>query len=518
MELTKVVLPPVTLQCLENRVAKADRCSRSLEKRIGSPLGACGNEPLPLAKLVGAGLHQTNPSSTVSLAMQSPAYELLRSFQMSGPETRHLFQQWITHNVTGNDDARGAVCDWVIENFDQLQRFIPRTFPRVVQEERTVSHDSNWRKQSSRILAPLAIIVVLVTAALTYHQRHRPVMQFAQLEFLTLLLTGLTLVSMGSLLMIFRASDPLCIAFMWLTNLGYTLELAPLIVKMAAIHRIMRASKRLRHVVVNRRALVGSVLLLCAVTLSLLMSMTLMDPPKLSPEYVLSDIINDARETVVLENCYCRSKSNFWLVFSGTWHLALLLVATIQAVLTRNVRQELNDSRTLAFMIYSQFIFVLLQLTTLFMRDDLLDSERASAQSILYSLDCIVTVSLYIVPKLVSKDEDIEGSDEMVGSSTVKKLRMLAAIASAQHDRQMNRLSTERELSEQVLVEDSQEEVHHHESTSERFGNSMSVRLSIPSKEFEAHLQDVDPAAYEASLRATDFRGTSQGTISETTS
>jgi 7 transmembrane sweet-taste receptor of 3 GCPR len=286
---------------------------------------------------------------------------------------------------------------------------------------------------------------------------------------------------------------------------------------MAAIHRIMRASKRLRHVVVNRRALVGAVLCLCAVTLTLLLSMTLMDPPKLSPEYILTDIVNGARETVVLENCYCRSKSNVWLVISVTWHLALLLVATIQAVLTRNVRQELNDSRTLAFMIYSQFIFVLLQLATLFIRDDLLDSERASARSILYSLDCIVTVSLYFVPKLISKDEEIGGSDEMVGSSTVKKLRMLAAIASAQHDRQMHRLHTEREpLDEQGLAEDSNVQGHHEGGpASERFSRHIPRRLSIPCKEFEAHLHDVDSAT---SLTNTNCRTASQDTISETPS
>jgi hypothetical protein len=246
--------------------------------------------------------------------------------------------------------------------------------------------------------------------------------------------------------------------------------------------------------------------------------MTLFDPPQLSPEYILSDVVNEAGETLVLESFFCQSGSRGWLITTVTWHLVLLLVATVQAVLTRNVRQELNDSRTLALMIYSQFIFVCLRVASLFLDKEFLESEGAYARSIIYSMDCIVTVSVYFVPKLISKDIEFETSEHMVESSTVKKLRMLAAVATAQHERQMRRLQREQDQSCEILAgDDADEEGQYGRSHPELFGGRSSPHLSIAPDDFEEHIRNVDPATFAAALTGMGNVKNSRDVTSEIT-
>jgi len=527
MELTQIVLPPVTYECTENRVSEVDRCSADPQKRRGSSLGACGLAPNGLKKLISVGVRNDDPQGVErSKATQSPALDVLKSFQMSGRQISDLFVKWnrnVRQNEIANNGAREAVCEWVIENFHDLKEFIPRSFPRIVMPGTKENRGRRSQESASQILASVAIVVVLMATLLTYVQRGRPVMVYAQLEFLTLLLVGLTLVSVGSLLMSFPASDFLCSASIWLTNLGYTLELVPLIVKMAAIHRIMRAAKRLRHIVVNRRTLAGAVVGLCFVMLTFLICMTVLDKARLLPEFTLSEVENEEGETEVYRTFNCQSKSNRWLIITLSWHLALLLISTVQAFLTRNVRIELNDSRTLTVLIYSQFVFVWLRISTLFLGDAVVESSLNLARSMIYSLDCIATVSLYFVPKFISEDSDFEESEQMVGSSTVKNLRMLAALATAQHERQMKRMSKE---SPDVAFprEDDEEEKPVGLTpvgltpvgltpvvgfAPEQFNSRSSIRLFLPPENFQAHLRNVDPGTYMLPVRSTSSTNTS---------
>lgn len=338
---------------------------------------------------------------------------------------------------------------WVLENFDALSTIIPRSYPRVLQHAEMQMRSP--LALSSVIIASLTVLIVTGAMVLTYQQRARRALKQAQLGFLWLLLAGLGLVSSGSLLLTLPSSDISCVISIWLTNLGYTLELVPLIVKMAAISQLVSAAKKMRHAVMSRKKLYGIVSGLSFVMVIFLLCWTTIDPPRKDYEYELTKVKTNESETIVESTCFCKSNSGAWRYTSIASHFGMLLMATIQTILVRKVRKEINESRTLGIMIYSHLMFLCARIMTLFLEDSLNRSSVARLRSILYSLDSIAVVTIYFLPKFLAEDKK-EGSREVpLESETVKQLRMLAAVATAQHERRVNPEKEEQIKEEDIL-------------------------------------------------------------------
>jgi hypothetical protein len=215
------------------------------------------------------------------------------------------------------------------------------------------------------------------------------------------------------------------------------LELVPLIVKMAAFYRLMRAAKKMRHVHLTMSSLFGAVIVLTFVVVIFLTVWSIFDPPRIEAEYQVTGEKNDSNEVVVARYYYCISESLAWSYAAVGWHLVLLLTATVQAVQTRLIRKQINESQTLAIMIYSHFVFVILRLIALLLVGTVQVTDLMLVTSLIFSLDAIATINIYFVPKFLAKKPDREKSEIFVESSTVKHLQMLAAIATHEH-----RLST----------------------------------------------------------------------------
>ena len=86
-------------------------------------------------------------------------------------------------------------------------------------------------------------------------------------------------------MLVIPPSDVSCVTVIWLTNVGYTVELVPLVVKVAAINKLMIAARRMRRVHLKRKKLYGAVIILCALVTSYLVSWTIMDPPRKDADY-----------------------------------------------------------------------------------------------------------------------------------------------------------------------------------------------------------------------------------------
>ena len=86
MELTSVTFPPVTQECLDNRISGDAYCSTDPEESAGSPLGVCGEAPNPIKKVIGGSLFKLTYQDSIVPALQSPGYEALKAFQISGAE------------------------------------------------------------------------------------------------------------------------------------------------------------------------------------------------------------------------------------------------------------------------------------------------------------------------------------------------------------------------------------------------------------------------------------------------
>ena len=189
------------------------------------------------------------------------------------------------------------------------------------------------------------------------------------------------------------------------------LELVPLIVKVAAINRLTKASNRLKRITVDRMNLFVFVAGVVGLVVCYMAFWTAFDPPDRQGEYELTEKVTMNGETVVELSFHCASESGVWRYISVVWHALLLLTATVLAFQTRNVRDEFNESRILAILIYSHFVFVLLRVAIFGLEDSLGYLRSARLISMVASCDVIATCFIYFLPKfLLSNDDGAFGS------------------------------------------------------------------------------------------------------------
>jgi hypothetical protein len=388
----RVTFPTTTQACLDARVSKSDRCSLVKEERVGDAAGVCDEPPNALDKLVAGNLREQTRGPQIPRAEQSPAYDVLNSFSISEFQIYEIFQYWETEAT-----PRDALCRWASENTEYLESFVPNTYPRVVAQE----SDLSALFYVTIILGALTIVIAGVTAFLVERRKKKRAIRYAQIAFLRLLLLGCFLVGIGVILAGIPPTDALCICRIWFLP-GYTLQIVPLIVKTTAIQQMMLSAQRMQRTKIRMHHLFLSVAILMGVVVIFLTLWTVLDPPTKKGEYRLTDANAKDESFNVNVSYYCSSKSSAWGFLAGGWDVLLLLVASVLAIQTRNIRQDFNESRTLAFLTYSHLVFVLLRMATFFLSNsDLLESTLTGIRSILYSADTIAGICIYFVPKLI---------------------------------------------------------------------------------------------------------------------
>jgi len=252
-----------------------DRCSDDFEKRIGTRAGACG-DPLqkPLYKMIARSLYDLIYDPAIPDAIRSPGYEFLDLFSISEFRMDDIYLLWLN-----TSDPRRAICEYISDHLDYVQPFVPRSYPRTLREDSA----NDVLLYLSIMLGGIAAILVSGTAWLVHLRRDRNAIKFAQIDFLFLLLAGSITVSLGAIVMGIPATDASCIAEVWLINLGYTVELVPLIIKVAAVNKIVQASQRMKRVVLKRSALFRAVIVISVLVVLFLVLWTILDSPKKIP-------------------------------------------------------------------------------------------------------------------------------------------------------------------------------------------------------------------------------------------
>ena len=401
-EFHKVVLPPTTQECIDARPQSVDElCSDNLEDRVGDAEGACEYKPVSLAKIIAAGLYDAVYDSSIPEGVRSPAYDVLRRFQISELQIGQLFEYTRNHS-----SDREGVCAWVADNFNETlntTNFVPGSYPRVLKDE-----DKAVFPYVATSLGCLVTLLVLLTIWRVYSNKHKPAIRFAQVEFLLLLLSGSLTIAIGAIVVSVPPTNRTCLAGIWLINLGYTFELVPLIVKVAAINKMMMAAESMRRVVLKRRKLYGAVAFVSLTIIVFLIVWSVVDPPRRAPEYVLSDNLSEDGDTIVYVSYYCDGESDAWQFAAVGWNALLLLAASVLAFQSRKVRSDFNETNTLAFMIYSHFMFVVLRVTTLLVAGTVTVEETTlqRLRSLIYSVDTTATILIYFIPKLFAGTDD----------------------------------------------------------------------------------------------------------------
>lgn len=197
----------------------------------------------------------------------------------------------------------------------------------------------------------------------------------------------------------------------WLINLGYTLELVPLVVKVAAIQRLLHAARQARRIEVNMPSLYGAVFGISLVVVVFLFLWSVVDAPRRQEGYTLSSDLTPAGETIVWVREYCQSDSDAWRYVAALWHSLLLVAATVLAFQTRKLKTDFNENQSLALMIYSHAVFVLLRVLTFSLEfGDGGESEAMRYRSLIFSCDALTSIGIYFFSKFfLSKDDQNSG-------------------------------------------------------------------------------------------------------------
>ena len=399
-EFVPVGMPSPTRECLRNRVTPVDRCDSNFTIRVGSPLGVCAESIRPLQKLISGALFEDTHEMSIPEALRSPAHEALKSFTLTELDLDEIFLLWRTLS------PRGAVCEWVAKNTQLIKQAVPRTYPRIIEDHET---NTSLVYASTLLAAATALVVVWVTG-MVYRHRKRRVIVYSQLEFLYLLLAGALTISIGALLKGLPPTDASCVAEMWLINIGYSFELVPLIVKVAAVNRMMNAARRFRRVSINIKSLFGPVFAILVLVVAAMTVWTLVDPPRLAAEHELTGgpSVRDRADvwfdeaypeptdplypSTVSKFYHCQSESYIWRAISAGWNVVLLLAASVLAFQTRKHASVFSETSLLAMLIYSHFVFVVSRVVVSFFLSSSSGAVVARYESIILSCDTLATI------------------------------------------------------------------------------------------------------------------------------
>ncbi|KAG7354944.1 7 transmembrane sweet-taste receptor of 3 GCPR-domain containing protein [Nitzschia inconspicua] len=391
----QVLLPEATETCSLNRVDTEARCSDDIWQRRGDERGACDQEFHALLRVVSLSFLQQ--ALAEPLDTKSPGYGLVKNLKLSDLELNAMLRSWVEKRVDpfGND-AREAVCSWVVENYDNLLEFLPPGYPKQI--DMVDSYEEGYMI-GALVCAVVASLAVIVIAAASYKYRHRRVIVYAQLHILFFILLGFFFISIGAILLAVVPTPAICMAQIWLVNLGYSVHLIPLLVKVAAINKIMSSAKKMKRVKIKKEQMLkvmGGLLLLVVIYLIV---WSAVDPVKV----VEQRTVTNATSTVVEECITCSSQNYFWYYIAIGFQGLLLIIASALAFQSRDTIPEFDESRTLGTMIYSHSLFMALRCVIMLfdVREIFQPGVSSAVLSYLLSLDTITAMGIYLVPKLL---------------------------------------------------------------------------------------------------------------------
>ena len=412
-----VLLPEATDICSRARVSTENRCSENIMERRGDPDGACDQEAHALQKVFSKKFAEA--SEATPPVSKSPGYDLMKALKITDLEINNMLRRWINVGVDqyGND-AREAVCGWVVENVDMLLDFMPPGYPKQLSEQS--SYDTGFLHAATSVAAFCCLMVVVTSIfAIKFHKTK--VFVYAQAHIVALILFGFFLITVGSILTTLQPSDPICVGRAWLVNLGYTIELVPILVKIAAINKILTSVKKMekKRVKITRKRMLIDVGVVVTCALIFLAIWTIVDPPSKVEQRILP--ADDAQSATIETSLTCASDKGFWVAISLGWQGLLLLMATVLAFQSRDIVQEFNESRSLGTMIYSHFIFLVLRIIvySLGQQEMFRPNVVAAVTSFLLSLDTLFATCIYLVPKCYEAKVSPNGGGRGAYSSNI---------------------------------------------------------------------------------------------------
>ncbi|CAB9521809.1 Receptor-type guanylate cyclase gcy [Seminavis robusta] len=242
---------------------------------------------------------------------------------------------------------------------------------------------------------------------LTYTKRKTKALYFVQSEFLFLIQIGMLLSIGSAVTLALSPSSATCGVTNWIASLGYVLQLIPLLIRILAINQLAASGKQMQRVRLNIWMLYGSVAATAALLVVFLIVWTLVDPPQEQLQYEMTDFETPNGETIVHVYDYCWSENQFWYYIHFGWKAVILLPACLIALLALRVKEDLNDTRNLAAVLFIRVLFLILMVSAGVLAQDN-RSDLMGYWSLLVSLDTIASIIIYMLPKFCDSGEKLE--------------------------------------------------------------------------------------------------------------
>ena len=199
-------------------------------------------------------------------------------------------------------------------------------------------------------IASSALALLLVFVVLRY--RALPVFRSASVPFLVMILFGLAMAFLSIQYWVAPATARDCAAFNWLLNLGFSLSFGPLFAKVWRVWRIF-GRQALRVVKINNWMLASMVAVLLAFD-TIVLSVWQASHASWTA-VTIYQVSSDQLSLISYTQCAPRSDGSdtAYLALIGISKLLLLLFGAVMGLATRNVAQTFNESKQIAYALYS---------------------------------------------------------------------------------------------------------------------------------------------------------------------
>lgn len=425
MEFVRVGLPAPTQECIDyqqQHFGPTTQCITSYEDRIGESVGSCDYQMDELQKVISMGLHiaALQDQAKNPLVLRSPALNYLKAFQVSSLSISHILAKTMEVKKPGLEDyaSREGLCEWLYDNIEPLLDQIDlKANPRFFMEADNMH--AGLRK-AALSLGITSLIWVAITAVMTMKWRTKQTIRLARVDCLIWILLGFALLGASSVTEIYGH----CNLTVWLMIIGFTMELVPILIKIATINKLVRYARIHQRADINPRHLDFTLLGVLLMVLAYLGAWVLIDPLKPEPFATILDD-EELRSHHVAVNEFCKTEHVFWAYINRGFLALTLIILSVFTFQSRHVFEEFNESQGLAFMIYSHTIFFMLRLGVLSLVNSgiiPLDLKHPTL-SIFTSLDAIFAVSFYFGQKFLSIMSGVNASTRSRSKNSRRETR-----------------------------------------------------------------------------------------------
>ena len=211
-------------------------------------------------------------------------------------------------------------------------------------------------RSSGEALTALGYACTLASMAVVWRRRRQSGFKVASPVFIWLSLLGLLCLYSALLLLVQPVSAGACSALNWMANLGFTLTLAPLLVKAWRVHRIFNRRK-MRVVRITNLRLLLMVAALLTMELALLVAWQAYAP--MAPSTLTQQPSDGEGERLYTQCAYSGASLGFFAAAALSKGL-MLAAGVLMAFSTRDVAAQFNESKSIAIAIYNIVIILAL--------------------------------------------------------------------------------------------------------------------------------------------------------------